>query len=394
MLMSDKNVFERQGAIRVNEIYMDYNATTPVREEVLEKLSSVIGDGYANPSSVHLAGRRAKLHLDEAREKVAASLGARASEIVFTGGGSESDNLAIKGVAWALGGGHIITSEIEHPAVLNACRFLETQGFDVTYIGVDRSGRINADDVKSAMRKDTILVSIMWANNETGVIQPVEDIASMANERRVLFHTDAVQAFGKVPVDVSKVRADMLSISGHKFYAPKGVGALYVRRGTILEALVHGGGQEKGRRSGTENVPAISALGEACKLAVEELARESRRISGIRDSMEKRILDAIPGSFVNGGDSPRLPNTSNITFSGVEAEAILIIIDEHGVQASSASACAAGHTDPSHVLRAMGLSREEAEGTMRFSLGKYSKKEHVDKLLSVLPGAVERLRML
>jgi cysteine desulfurase len=378
----------------MKEIYMDYNATTPVREEVMYVLSTVTEESPANASSVHLAGRRAKLHLDEARERVADSLGARTSEIIFTAGGSESDNLAIKGASWARGSGHIITSSVEHPAVLNTCKFLEDRGFEVTYLPVDEEGRVDPDAVWASIRSDTVLVSIMWANNETGVVQPVADIAAAVKEKGVLFHSDAVQAFGKIPVDVRDIPVDMLSLSGHKFYAPKGVGVLYVKRGTVLESLIHGGGQEKGRRSGTENVPAIAALARACELAVSELESESKRYTLLRDAMEERIVSEIEGARINGAGAPRLPNTSSVAFSGVEAEAVLISLDGHGIAVSSASACAAGHTDPSHVLTAMGLSRREAEGTLRFSLGKYSQEEHIDRLLSVLPGVVERLRRL
>jgi cysteine desulfurase len=376
------------------EIYMDYNATTPVREEVLETLALVMKDGYANASSVHTPGRRAKFYLDQARERVAASIGARPSEIVFTAGGSESDNLAIKGSAWARGGGHIVTSSIEHPAVLQACSFLQSRGFTVTAVPADRAGRVSAEAVADALRDDTVLISIMWANNETGVLQPVDAIAGIARERGILFHTDAVQAFGKIAVNVQDVPVDMLAIAGHKFYAPKGVGALYVRRGTIIDSLVHGGGQEKGRRSGTESIPAIAALGTACELAAAELDTEPKRLSRLRDGMEELMTASIGDVTINGADAGRLPNTSNITFAGAEGEAILISLDEYGIAASSASACSAGHTEPSHVLSAMGLSKVEAECTMRFSLGKYSTDEDISLLASVLPKIVERLRAL
>lgn len=373
---------------------MDYNATTPVREEAAEILARVTMDGYANASSVHTPGRKARYYLDQARERVATALGARPSEIVFTAGGSESDNLAIKGAAWAHGSGHIITSAIEHPAVLRACEALEKQGFSVTVLPIDSRGRIDPAAVAEAVRNDTILITIMWANNETGVIQPVAEIARIAHERDILFHTDAVQAFGKVPVNVREVPADLLAIAGHKFYAPKGVGALYVRRGTVLDSLVHGGGQEWGRRSGTENTPAIAALGQACERAVAEVAEESKRLAVLRDDMERRLLASIPDIVINGSEAERLPNTSNITFTGAEGEAILIGLDEHGIAASSASACSAGHTDPSHVLTAMGVKPSGAECTMRFSLGKYSIPAHIDTICSVLPGIVERLRNL
>jgi len=378
----------------MREIYMDYNATTPLREEVIDKLQEVIANGFGNASSVHSAGRRAKAYLDEAREKVAAALGARASEIVFTGGGSESDNMAIKGTAWRFGSGHIVTSRIEHPAVLNTCRYLEQHGFDVTYIPVSDGGLVDPDMVRDAIRDDTILVSIMWANNETGAVQPIERIAEVVKEKGKLFHTDAVQALGKVEVDVGAVGADLLSISGHKLYAPKGVGALFVRRGVGLEPLVHGGGQERGLRSGTQNVPSIAAMGTACELAAGELAEESERISSLRAALEDGLKSGIEGVRINCERSPRLPNTSNVTFRGAEGEAILISLDEHGIAVSSASACAAGRADPSHVLTAMGLTVEEASNSIRFSLGRYSRAEDVARLLEVLPPAVERLRAL
>jgi cysteine desulfurase len=379
---------------RMEEIYMDYNATTPLREEALETLRRVFEDGFGNASSVHSAGRRAKAYLDEAREKVAAALGAKASEMVFTGGGSESDNLAIKGTAWRFERGHIVTSRIEHPAVLNTCRFLERRGFEVTYLGVSADGLVDPDMVKDAIRDDTILVSIMWANNETGVVQPIERIAEIVKEKGKLFHTDAVQALGKVEVDVGAVPVDLLSISGHKLYAPKGVGALFVRRGVGLEAVVHGGGQERGMRSGTQNVPSIAAMGTACESSARELPEESARLSSLREKLEAGLKRGIEGVRINCERSPRLPNTSNVTFHGAEGEAILIGLDERGISVSSASACAAGRSDPSHVLTAMGLSVEEASNTIRFSLGRYSREEHVTKLLEVLPPVVERLRAL
>ncbi len=373
---------------------MDYNATTPAREEILEILDQTVRESYANPSSSHLPGRRAKAVMDEAREKTAEKLDVRPSEIFFTSGGSESNNLAIKGTAWKRQSGHIISSEIEHPAVMEPCRFLESRGFSVTYVPVDASGRVDPNAVAEAIREDTILITIMWANNETGVIQPVEEISRIARMRGILFHTDAVQAFGKVPVDVVDNPIDMLSISGHKLYGPRGVGVLYVRRAVRLEALVHGGGQERGVRGGTENLPGIAAMAEACRLAAEERDREAQRIASLRDSLEERILNRIPGTSINGNRSARIPNTSNITFRGAEGEAVIFNLDEFGIAASSASACAASHTEPSRVLLAMGLSKEEADASVRFSLGRWSEVSHVERLLDVLPGIIERLRSL
>jgi cysteine desulfurase len=379
---------------REDFVYMDYNATTPVRGEVAERLRELTERVYGNASSVHWAGREAKRVLDESRERVAAVLGVRPSEVVFTGGGSESDNLAIKGIAWARGKGRIVTSAIKHPAVLETCRFLASRGFEVVEVPPRPNGRVDVDAFAEAIDDSSVLVSLMWANNETGVLQPVEEVAELARSRGVPFHTDAVQAFGKVAVDLRRVPADLVALSGHKFYAPKGVGVLIVRRGLLPEPLVHGGGQEKGRRSGTENVPAIGAFALACELAAEEVESEARRIGALRDRLERSILEKIPGARVNGADAPRVPNTSNVTFEGVEAEAILVSLDEAGVGVSSASACAAGHTDPSHVLTAMGMSREEAEGTLRFSLGLWSSDAHVDRVVEVLPGIVDRLRRL
>ncbi len=378
----------------MREIYMDYNATTPPSRETLAKFKDTARSVYANASSLHGPGRQAKLILEEARQKTAVSLGAGAPEIIFTAGGSESDNIAIKGAAWIKGKGHIITSTIEHPAVINSCRFLEKTGFDVTYIRAGKSGQVAPEEVADAVRKDTFLITIMWANNETGVIQPVEEIAAIARQNKILFHSDAVQAFGKTPVDVHKVPVDLLSISGHKFYGPKGIGALYIRRGVRIAEFLSGGGQERGIRSGTQNVPAAAAMAEACESAARDLEDEGKRICALRDEMERRIIESVADAKINGRESPRLPNTSNITFKNAEGEAMLIGLDEHGIYASSASACAAGHTDPSHVLTAMGLSREEAVCTMRFSLGKSSRDDDIDRLVEVLPEIVSRLRAL
>ncbi|NIM20622.1 MAG: aminotransferase class V-fold PLP-dependent enzyme [Candidatus Latescibacteria bacterium] len=378
----------------MEEIYMDYNSTAPIRAEVCDVVEKTIRDCHANPSSLHLPGRRAKAVLDDAREKVAEALGARSSEIIFVSGGSESNNAAIKGIAWGRRGGHIITSAIEHPAVLETCRFLESRGFSVTYVGVGSSGRVDPEAVAEAVRDDTCLITIMWANNETGVIQPVDEIARIASEHGIVIHTDAVQAFGKVPVDVSGIPVGLLSISGHKVYAPKGVGVLYVRRGIVCEALVHGGGQERGMRSGTENLPGIAGMGEAASLAVREIKKEAPRLAKLRKKLETGILKKISGSRINGDHPERLPNTTNAAFPGAEGEAVLISLDELGIAASSASACAANHADASHVLLAMGLSREDAEASMRFSLGKFSESRHIEKLLDLLPGIVERLRSL
>ncbi len=374
-------------------IYMDYNATTPIREEVFERMVRVSRECYGNPSSGHLPGRMSKSCLEGARLLVAESLGADASEIVFTSGGSESDNLAIKGIAAGRTSGHIITTCIEHSAVRKSCECLEERGFDVSCLPVDRGGCVDPEIIRGAIRDDTFLITVMWANNEAGQVQPVADIAVIARENKVVFHTDAVQAFGKIPVDVKKTPVDLLSISGHKFYGPKGIGALYVRNGVGLAPEVHGGGQEMGLRSGTENVAAAAGLGEACRLAVRDLAKTADRLSGLRDRLEDGVLGRIPDTRVSGDRERRVPNTTNISFLGVEAQRLVQRLDESSIAVSGASACASGSAEPSPVLmRGMGLSRDEAIGALRFSLGRHSELSHVERLLEVLPGMVEDLR--
>lgn len=374
-------------------IYMDYNATTPVREEVLELMARVTRECYGNPSSVHLPGRMSRACIEDARRKVAASLNASQEEIFFTSGGSEGDNLAVKGIAALHETGHIISTCIEHSAVRRSCDDLARRGYDVTCMPVDKAGYVDPAAVEEAIRDDTILITLMWANNETGQIQPVADVAKIARSRGVPFHTDAVQAFGKIAVDVAEVPVDLLAISGHKFYAPKGVGALFVRKGVKLAAQVHGGGQERGMRSGTENVAGIAALGEACRLAVRDLESELRRIEPLRDALERGILASVPRTRVNGDRGRRVPNTTNISFDGVEAGPLIRRLDEEGFAVSGASACASGKNQPSTVLvQGMGLSPEEAMGALRFSLGRASEAAHVTGLLDVLPGIVAGLR--
>lgn len=378
----------------MDTIYMDYNATTPVREEVIELMARVTRECYGNPSSIHLAGRMSKACIQDARRKVAEAIGADADEICFTNGGSESDNLAIKGAAEAGGRGHIITTCIEHSAVKKTCTHLETRGFEVSCLPVDRGGYVVPGDIEEAIRDDTILITVMWANNEAGQIQPVEEIAEIARRHGILFHTDAVQAFGKIPVNVRRVPVDLLSISAHKFYGPKGVGALYVRSGVELVAQVDGGGQEMGLRSGTENVAGIAGMAEACRLAVRDLDQNSQRLAQLRDAVESGILDAIPDTVVSGDPSRRVPNTTNISFRGIESGNLIVKMDELGFALSGASACASGKGQPSDVLmRGMGLTREEAIGAIRFSLGHATTEEHITRLLEILPGVVERLRL-
>jgi cysteine desulfurase len=378
---------------------MDYNASTPLREEVVELMGRVTRECYGNPSSAHIAGRMSKACIEAARRKVAEAIGSNVDEICFTSGGSESDNLAIKGAALAriergISGGHIITTCIEHSAVKKTCTHLEALGFEVSCLPVDRGGYANPDTIAKAIRDDTFLITIMWANNEAGQIQPVEAIGDLARDRKILFHTDAVQAFGKIPVNVRHVPVDLLSISAHKFYGPKGVGILYIRRGIDLSTQTDGGGQESGLRSGTENVVGIAGMGEACRLAVLDLDAESRRLSLLRDRLEKGILDAIPETTVSGDPARRVPNMTNISFNGVEAGRLVVKMDELGFALSGASACASTKSQPSDVLMTgMGLTHEEALGALRFSLGRYSSGEHVDKLLELLPGVVAELRL-
>jgi cysteine desulfurase len=377
-------------------IYMDNNATTSVRAEVREAMLPFLGEAYGNPSSVHWAGRASRVALDKARENVARLLGARDREIVFTGSGSEADNYAIKGAYWAQKkkGRHIITTAVEHPAVLETCKDLERHGADVTYLPVRPDGTLDPSLLEAAFRDDTILVSIMFANNETGVVFPIMELAAMARKRGVLFHTDAVQAVGKIPIRVDELGVDLLSLSGHKLYASKGIGALYMRSGVKLDRLISGGHQERNRRAGTENMPGIVALGEAARLALTEVAEEALHSAKLRDRLEAGILGRVPHSTRNGNPAQRLPNTSNISFEFIEGEGILLSLDMEGVAASSGSACTSGSLDPSHVLLAMGLDHEHAHGSVRFSLGRGNTESDVDHVLAVLPGIVERLRAM
>lgn len=373
---------------------MDYNATTPVREEVLELMNRVTRECFGNPSSVHLPGRMAKACLEDARRKVATSIDAKPEEVFFTSGGSESDNLAIKGTAALRETGHIISTCIEHSAVRNSCESLTNVGFSVTCLPLDAAGYVDPQAVEDAIRPDTFLVNVMWANNETGQIQPVEEIARIARRHNILFHTDAVQAFGKIPVSVRAVPVDMLAISGHKFYAPKGVGALFVRSGVKLSAQIHGGEQEMKLRSGTENIPGVAALGEACRLAVRDLEETQTRLSKLRDTLEQGVLQRVPDTEVVGDPARRVANTTNISFHGVESSQLVRNMDEHGFAISGASACATSRNTPSTVLmKGMGLNRETAAGAIRLSLGRGSDESQVQKFLEVIPEVVKELRM-
>ena len=379
----------------MNRVYMDNAGTTAVSPAVLEKMLPYFTECYGNASSIHSTGRDARRALNEARQKVAAALNCKPEEVYFTSGGSESDNWAIKGTAFAnrKKGNHIITSAIEHHAVLHTCQWLEKQGFEVTYVPVDEFGQVDPKDVEAAITDKTILISIMAANNEIGTLQPIEEIAQVAKAHKVLFHTDAVQAIGAIPIDVKKIGCDMLSLSGHKFHGPKGVGALYIRQGVRLDNFMHGGAQERGKRATTENIPGIVGLAEAITLATTNLEEKSARIAALRD----RLIDgltALPYVRLNGHRTNRLPNNCNVSVRFVEGEALLLRLDLAGVAASSGSACTSGSLDPSHVLLAIGLPHEIAHGSLRLSLSDTTTQEEVDYVLSVLPGIIETLRSM
>ncbi len=377
----------------MRRVYLDNNATTPVLPEVFEAMRPYFADDFGNASSIHHHGQHVRAAIESARESVAALLGARPAEIVFTSGGTEADNLAIFGLVRP--GDHVITSTIEHHAVLNSCKRLEALGCEVTYVPVDGRGTVDPADVRRALRKPTRLITIMMANNEIGVLQPVEEIGAIASEADVYFHTDAVQAAGKVRVDVAAIRCDLLSISGHKMHAPQGVGALYVRKGTLIQPLLYGGSHERARRAGTENAPGIVGLGKAAEFARAAFARgDSERLAALRDRIEKRVLEQVEAVGLNGAGAPRVPNTANIWFDCIEGEALVISLDLKGVAVSTGAACSSGAVEPSHVLTAMGLSGDRARASIRFSLGKQNTAEDVDCLLDLLPPAVAHLREL
>ncbi|MCY3756161.1 MAG: cysteine desulfurase family protein [Acidobacteria bacterium] len=378
----------------MRRIYLDNNATTRVAAEVLEAMLPCYGELFGNPSSVHGYGQEAKEALDLAREQVADLLNSEPNEIVFTAGGTESDNLAIRGVMEVAPGTarHLVTSQIEHHAVIHTCQNLEKQGVKVTYLPVGREGVVDPKQVARAVRDDTRLISIMVANNETGALQPVREIGDIARERGVVFHSDAVQAAGKIPLDTAELGVDLLTISAHKFHGPKGVGALFVRKGTRLRPLFHGGGHERNRRAGTENVPQIVGLGRAAKLARKSMDREGERIGQLRDWFEQEVQHRIPKVSVNGRADSRLCNTSNLRFAGAEAEGLIINLDLAGVACSTGSACSSGAIEPSHVLTAMGLSPAEAFECLRFSLSKDTSREDLARVLDLLPDLVARQR--
>ena len=377
----------------MRRVYLDNNATTPLLPEVFEAMRPYFAEHFGNASSIHHHGQETRAAVERAREAVAALLGCRSSEIVFTSGGTEGDNLAISGLARA--GDHVVSSTIEHHAVLNSCKHLEAIGCDVTYVPVDGRGLVDPEDVRRALRPNTKLITIMMANNETGVLQPVEEIGKIAAEADVYFHTDAVQAAGKVPIEVKGIGCDLLSISGHKLHAPQGVGALYVGKGTILQPMFYGGSHERSRRAGTENVPGIIGLGKAAEISREALDRgDLAQMAAMRDHIEQTILSEVEATGVNGEGAPRVPNTTNIHFDYIEGEALVIALDLKGLAVSTGAACSSGAIEPSHVLTAMGLPPEIARASLRFSLGKQNTPDDVEFALDLIPQTVARLREL
>lgn len=376
-------------------IYLDNNATTQVAPEVLEVMLPYFHTLYGNPSSMHSFGGQVAKKIREARQQVASLIGASPDEVIFTSCGTESDNTAIRSALTSQPQKrHIVTSRVEHPAVKALCADLAKRGYRITELPVDSEGNLDLDQYREALTPDTALASLMWANNETGVIFPVEKAAEIAREKGILFHTDAVQAVGKIPIDMAKAPIDMLSLSGHKLHAPKGIGVLYVRKGTRFSPFLIGGHQEHGRRGGTENTPSIIGLGKACELAAQNMETENTRVKRLRDRLENEILSRVPNSRVNGNRASRLPNTSNISFEFVEGEAILLMLNEFGICASSGSACTSGSLQPSHVLRAMGVPFTMAHGSIRFSLSIYNTDEEIDFVLEKLPPIIETLRSL
>jgi len=378
-------------------IYFDHNATTPVDLAVAETMMRVLTEEFGNASSVHHFGQQAKARLDDARSAVGTLIGAEASELVFTGGGTEADNFAIRGVAEALeptGRRHLIASAIEHEAVLNTLKALARRGWRTTLLPLDASGIVDPERLESVLTDDTALVSVMHANNEIGTIQPIAELARIAHARGTLFHTDAVQSVAKIPVDVAALGVDLLSLSAHKFNGPKGVGALWIKRGTRITATMTGGKHERNRRAGTENVPAIAGLGVAAARARTKLAAEGQRLAALRDRLERSVIERVPGTAVNGAPEPRVPNTTNISVDGVEAESLLIALDLEGIAVSTGSACSSGTLEPSHVLRAMGLPSHRTQNSIRISLGAGNTDAEVDLFLEKLPGIVTKLRSL
>lgn len=375
-------------------VYLDHNATTPVHPEVLEAMQPYFMEGFGNASSIHQSGREAKAALEDTRQAIAALLGCRASELYFTSGGTESDNFAIKGIAFAnrAKGKHIVTSSIEHHAVDVSCRFLEREGFDVTFLPVDSEGFVDPDDLKKAIRPDTILVTIMHANNETGVIQDLKALSSVGRDAGVYFHTDAVQATGKIPYKINDHGSDLLSISAHKLYGPKGVGLIYIKSGTKIQPWNEGGGHERGRRAGTENVAGAMGLSKALEIAARDMDAETKKMVSMTTRFYELVKEKIPDVRLNGSFRQRVPNTLNISFRAVEGEAMILSLDLKGIMVSSGSACTSGATEPSHVLKAMGVPPEMAQGSVRFSFGRSNEEDDVEYVVDILAGEVKRLR--
>ena len=378
----------------MRRVYFDYNATTPIHPDIAIFVKPFFHELFGNPSSLHWAGRDVRPYVDEAREQVAAMMKAKPGEVVFTAGGTEADNQAIKGVAYSLSGKgrHIITTKIEHPGVLNTCRYLESKGFSVTYLDVDRDGLVDPEDVRKAITSETVLISVMYANNETGTVLPIKEIGTIAREAGVLFHSDMVQAMGKIDIDVRELNVDLGAFSGHKVYAPKGIGALYVKEGLEIDNLIHGGHQEMERRAGTENIIGIVTLGKACEIMMGEMAEENVRIEFLRERLLNGLKARIDDLHLNGDPERRLPNTLNLSFEFVESESLLIGLDLAGIAVSAGSACSSGSTEPSHVLLGMGIEPERCQSALRISLGRENTEEDIDYALDIIPDVVGRLR--
>jgi len=378
------------------KVYLDYSATTPMKKEVLEEMLPFFDVQFGNPSSIHAFGRDNKAAVAKARERIAITMNASSDEVFFTAGGSESDNWAIKGVAYAMRdkGKHIITSKIEHHAVLHTCQYLEKEGFEVTYLNVDAYGLIDLEELKAAIRPDTTLISIMFANNEIGTIEPIKEIGAIAKEKGVTFHTDAVQAYGNVHIDVKELGVDLMSISAHKVYGPKGIGALYIKKGTRIQQLIHGGAQEKKRRAGTENVPGIVGFGKAAEMAFENLDNHIKQLITKRDRLIKELKEKITFMHLNGHPEKRLPGNVNLCIQFIEGEALLLSLDMVGIASSSGSACTSGSLDPSHVLMAIGLTHEVAHGSLRLTIGDFTTEEDIDYVIQQLPPIVDKLRQM
>lgn len=380
----------------MKKVYLDYSATTPMKKEVLDEMLPYFNENFGNPSSIHSFGRDSRKVVDIARDQIAKTFGAKSDEIFFTAGGTESDNWAIKGVANALKnkGNHIITTKIEHHAVLHTCEHLEAEGFEVTYLDVDKYGLINLDDLKGAIKDNTILITVMFANNEIGTVQPIKEIGAIAKEKGILFHTDAVQAYGNIKIDVDELGLDLVSISSHKIYGPKGIGALYVRKGTKIFPFIHGGAQEKRRRAGTENVVGIVGFGKAAELANEQIDEHNKQLLAMRNKLIETLMNTIPYTHLNGHPTKRLPGNVNLSFEFIEGESLLLSLDMVGIAASSGSACTSGSLDPSHVLMSIGLSHEIAHGSLRLTIGDFTTEEEIDYVIEQLPPIVERLRKM